>query len=82
MKRATVNGTNEPANCLGCEQEGCIGMFMPNGYEAPTKEHVEYGEDGELICNMQGNGWESLPYPIIIDTFGYTEVSHTASIML
>ena len=43
-------------------------MFMPNGYEAPIKEHVEYNDDGELICNMQGNGWESLPYPIIIDS--------------
>ena len=43
-------------------------MFMPNGYEAPIKEYVEYNDDGELICNMQSNGLEFLPYPIIIDS--------------
>ena len=47
---------------------GCISMFMPNGYEAPIEEHVEYDDEGELICNMQGKGWESLPYPIVINS--------------
>ena len=45
-----------------------ISMFLPSGYEKPIEESVDYGEEGDLICNMAGNAWESLPYPIIIDS--------------
>ena len=43
-------------------------MFIPNGYEKPVQESVEYTDEGELICNMEGSTWESLPYPVIIDS--------------
>ena len=29
---------------------------------------MDYAEEGELICNMAGDTWESLPYPVIIDS--------------
>ena len=46
----------------------CIGMFMPNGFEKQIEESVQYDDEGDLICTMEGSGWESLPYPVIIDS--------------
>ena len=45
-----------------------INMFIPSGHERPVEESVEYEEEGELICNMAGDVWEPLPYPIIVDS--------------
>ena len=44
-----------------------LSMFMPSSCEEPAEESVDYEEKGELFCNMAGDTWESLPYPISID---------------
>ena len=31
------------------------------------KDAVNYGNTG-LVCDMKGESWESLPYPIVIDS--------------
>lgn len=53
--------------CWAFNQPQSVNMFMPSGHEKPVEESVEYEGEGELICNMAGDTWVSLPY-IIIDS--------------
>lgn len=52
-------------------------MFMPNGYEKPICEHVDYSGVEGLLCNMEGDSWERFPYPIIIDSGASASVMPT-----
>ena len=45
-----------------------VSLFIPAGCEKPVQDDVEHGDGSRMICNMTGNNWESLPYPIIIDS--------------
>ena len=31
-------------------------------------EDSDDGEGGKSVCNMTGNGWEALPFPIVVDS--------------
>lgn len=33
-----------------------------------NREESDDDDSGNLICTMRGNSWESLPYPIIVDS--------------
>lgn len=38
-------------------------MTMPNGYERPIVDSIEYGEEGELLCNMEGSNCSNTVRP-------------------
>ena len=42
-------------SCWAFKSEQSVNMFMPSGHEKPIEESVEYEEEGELICTMEGD---------------------------
>ena len=50
-----------------------LAMFEKGNKRKMTRRHREEDssdedEPGQLVCNMTGSKWESLPYPIIVDS--------------
>ena len=50
------------------EDNKFIECFMKSGYESLAQDGVEHGESKGPLCNMTGDMWEAMPYPVIIDS--------------
>ena len=61
---------------LGCFLKGQKKQARDKGHDL-FAEKPDDEEPGKLVCNMIGQGWEKLPFPVIIDSGACASVMHT-----
>ena len=79
--------TNQPYKINGwssdddCEGKGMLVGCMTSGVNRGTKARLVYDESddegAEMVCNMIGQSWETLPFSIIIDSGACASVMPT-----